>query len=201
MYLSCEHVFSDICQHAWFSICSTMSDMCFFSDIPVSICLHAKTCVSIMYYMRLHHVYICITPTNWIYVYILQTYVYILQTYVYILQTYVGHDRQNKKHMFLLTANIISNHVKTCNLLSRCHFLIPACPSCFMTEVTCYYYQRPSPSKTEVAIDLAIEVHVYIGFIFFPTWLGQFEWSIKSSLNNLWVHISVYCCVREDLNY
>ena len=121
-----------------------LSNICFFSDIPVNICLHAKTCVNIMYYMRLHNVYICITSTN--------------LTYIYILQTYVGHDRRNKKHMSFTDRK---RHVKSCNLsrrrclipaflsrrrclipafLSRRRCLIPAYLSCFMTEVADYYY-------------------------------------------------------------
>ena len=50
------------------------------------------------------------------------------------------------------------HHVKSCNLLSRCHCLIPACISCFMTEAT-YYYYHP---RAIIIHNIVSQVSVYV---------------------------------------
>ena len=60
-----------------------MLDICLFSDKLVNNCQHVKAYINIMYYMRLHHVYMCSTATSSI--------------YVYVLWTHVGHDKMHKK--------------------------------------------------------------------------------------------------------
>ena len=96
MYYICFLTYLDMPN---FTYVQHMSALCFFSYTPVNVCLHAKTYLNVMYYMRSHNVYVCITLTN--------------LTYNYIIQTHVRHDRRNKKHISDMFSTDRKRHVKT----------------------------------------------------------------------------------------